>query len=108
MNISLTETAAAHVEQYLNKRGHGLGIRISVVTSGCSGMLYKLEFVDKLNDDDLTITSNGVIIVTDSKSLPYIDGLQMDFVRQGLQTGFKFNNPNEAGHCGCGQSFSVG
>ena len=107
MNISLTETAANHVKQYLIKRGKGIGIRLSVVTSGCSGMSYKLEFVDQLNDDDLTIDSNGVTIVTDPKSLPYIDGMQMDFVREGLQTGFKFNNPNETSHCGCGQSFSV-
>ena len=107
MHISLTETAANHVKQFLQKRGKGLGIRLSVTTSGCSGMSYKLEFVDKLNDDDLTIISNGVTVVSDHKSLPYINGLQMDFVREGLQTGFKFNNPNETCRCGCGQSFSV-
>lgn len=108
MSITLTERAADHVKQYLQKRGKGIGIRLGVTTSGCSGMSYKLEFADVINSDDVTNQCYGVMIVTDPKSLPYIDGVQLDFVREGLQTGFKFNNPNETSHCGCGQSFSVG
>lgn len=107
MNITVTERAANHIKQYLTKRGKGIGIRLGVVTSGCSGMSYKLEFADTINEDDETNESNGVMIVTDPKSLPYIDGVQLDFVREGLQSGFKFNNPNETSHCGCGQSFSI-
>lgn len=106
-NITLTEAAANHIKQYLIKRGKGIGIRLGVVTSGCSGMSYKLEFADNIRDDDLVYEDFGIKLITDPKSLPYIDGIQLDFVREGLQTGFKFNNPNETGHCGCGQSFSV-
>jgi iron-sulfur cluster assembly protein len=105
--LTLTEKAAEHVRGYLAKRGKGFGLRIGVRTSGCSGMAYKLEFVDQANADDLQFESHGVKVVVDPKSLPYIDGTELDFVREGLNEGFKFNNPNEKDRCGCGESFNV-
>lgn len=107
MAVTLTEKAARHVSDYLAKRGKGIGIRLGVRTSGCSGMAYKLEFVDEKQPDDLLFESHGVAVVVDPKSLPYIDGTELDFVREGLNEGFKFNNPNVKGECGCGESFNV-
>lgn len=105
--ITLTEKAAKHVSSFIAKRGNGLGIRFGVHTSGCSGMAYKLEFVDAINPEDTVFESHGVKIMIDPKSLPYIDGTELDYVREGLNEGFKFNNPNVKDECGCGESFNV-
>lgn len=107
MSLSLSESAARHVSNYIAKRGKGVGVRLAVKTAGCSGMAYKLEFVDEPLADDLSFDSFGVKIFTDAKSLPYLDGTQLDFVKEGLNEGFKFNNPNVKDECGCGESFNV-
>ncbi|GDY25637.1 MULTISPECIES: iron-sulfur cluster assembly protein IscA [unclassified Agarivorans] len=107
MAVSLTESAATHVGQFLNNRGAGAGVRLGIKTSGCSGMAYILEFVDQLADDDQVFESHGVNVIVDEKSLLYIDGTELDFVKEGLNEGFVFNNPNVSGECGCGESFSV-
>ena len=107
MAISITENAAQHVAEQLANRGHGLGIRVGVTTMGCSGMAYVLEFVDKLEAGDQVFENQGVKIVVGLKSLAYIDGTEMDFVKQGVNEGFEFSNPNAKGECGCGESFSV-
>ena len=107
MAISLSETAAKHVANFIAKRGKGLGLRLGVRTTGCSGMAYKLEFVDEVSAEDLTFESHGVRVYVDPKSLPYIDGMELDFAREGLNEGFKFNNPNVKNECGCGESFNV-
>jgi len=107
MAVTLTDTAAKHVNNFLAKRGKGIGLRLGVRTSGCSGMAYKLEFVDEVNEDDLVFESAGVKVVVDAKSLPYLDGMELDFAREGLNEGFKFNNPNVKDQCGCGESFNV-
>ena len=107
MAITLTERAATHVQNYLSKRGKGVGVRFGVRTTGCSGMAYKLEFVDAADAADQAFESNGVKVFVDPKSLVYIDGTELDFVREGLNEGFKFNNPNEKDKCGCGESFNV-
>ena len=105
--ITLTEKAAEHVRAYLAKRGKGLGLRVGVRTSGCSGMAYKLEFADAANPDDRLFESHGVKILVDPKSLPYIEGTELDYTREGLNEGFKFRNPNVKDECGCGESFNV-
>ncbi len=107
MAITLTENAAKHVQQFLVKRGKGVGVRLGVRTSGCSGMAYKLEFADEVGSDDIQFVSNGVTVLVDPKSLPYLDGMELDFRREGLNEGFKFNNPNVKNQCGCGESFNV-
>ena len=107
MSISLTEAAAQHVTRFLEKRGKGEGIRLGVRTTGCSGLAYKLEFVDQVAHEDLRFESRGVRVFVDPKSLPYIDGTELDFAREGLNEGFKFNNPNVKAECGCGESFQV-
>ena len=107
MAISLSESAARHVSNFIAKRGKGFGIRLGVKTSGCSGMAYKLEFVDQTEAEDLVFESHGVKVVIDPKSLAYLDGTELDFVKEGLNEGFKFNNPNVKDQCGCGESFNV-
>ena len=107
MSITLTASAANHVQNYLTKRGKGIGLRFGVRTTGCSGMAYKLEFVDAASAEDQTFESNGVKVFVDPKSLVYIDGTELDFVKEGLNEGFKFNNPKEKDKCGCGESFNV-
>ncbi|MFM9972524.1 MAG: iron-sulfur cluster assembly protein IscA [Burkholderiales bacterium] len=107
MAITLTERAARHVANFITKRGKGVGLRLGVRTTGCSGLAYKLEYADALNPEDMTFDSHGVKVVVDPKSLPYIDGTQLDFTREGLNEGFKFNNPNVKDECGCGESFNV-
>jgi iron-sulfur cluster assembly protein len=107
MAITLTENAAKHVQNFLSKRGKGIGLRLGVRTSGCSGMAYKLEFVDVPDSEDLQFVSNGVTILVDQSSLPYLDGMELDYAREGLNEGFKFNNPNVKDQCGCGESFKV-
>ena len=107
MSITLTERAATHVQNYLTKRGKGIGLRFGVRTTGCSGMAYKIEFVDAPSAEDQSFESNGVKVFVDPMSLIYIDGTELDFVREGLNEGFKFNNPKEKDTCGCGESFNV-
>lgn len=106
MSITLTENAARHVQNFLAKRAC-IGLRLAVKTSGCSGMAYALEFADAADQDDLRFESHGVTLLIDPKSLPYLDGTELDFVREGLNEGFKFNNPNVKDQCGCGESFAV-
>ncbi|MDB2410376.1 MAG: iron-sulfur cluster assembly protein IscA [Pseudomonadales bacterium] len=107
MAITMTEKAAEHVLQQLDQRGKGLGIRVGVKTTGCSGMAYVLEFVDEADAEDAVFENHGVSLIVDPKSLVYIDGTIMDFVKEGLNEGFEFKNPNIAGECGCGESFTV-
>ncbi|MCL2892677.1 MULTISPECIES: iron-sulfur cluster assembly protein IscA [Brenneria] len=107
MSISLSDSAAARVNAFMANRGKGLGLRLGVRTSGCSGMAYVLEFVDDVNADDVVFEDKGVKVIIDGKSLVYLDGTELDFVREGLNEGFKFNNPNVTGECGCGESFNV-
>ncbi|GAB4119388.1 MAG: iron-sulfur cluster assembly protein IscA [Sideroxydans sp.] len=107
MGITLTENAAKHVQNFMAKRGKGVGLRLGVRTSGCSGMAYKLEFADDVADDELKFTSHGVTLLVDQQSLPYLDGMELDYTREGLNEGFKFNNPNVKDTCGCGESFKV-
>ena len=105
--ITLTENAARHVQSFLAKRGKGVGLRVGVRTSGCSGLAYKLEFVDAVNPEDVQFESRGVKVVVDPKSLHFIDGTELDYTREGLNEGFKFRNPNVKDECGCGESFNV-
>lgn len=105
--ITLTENAATHVRKFLAKRSKGIGLRVGVRTSGCSGMAYTLEFVDEANAEDQQFESHGVKVLVDPKSLSYLDGTELDYVREGLNEGFKFNNPQVKEQCGCGESFSV-
>lgn len=107
MSVTLSEPAAKHVADFIAKRGKGIGIRLGVKTSGCSGLAYKLEFADAAQPEDLVYESHGVKVLIDPKSLPYIDGTELDYTKEGLNEGFKFNNPNVKGECGCGESFSV-
>lgn len=107
MAITLTEAAATHVAKFLTNRGKGVGLRLGVKTSGCSGMAYVMEFADELQDEDQVFESNGVKLIVDPKSLLYIDGTELDYTKEGLNEGFKFNNPNEKDNCGCGESFTV-
>lgn len=107
MAITMTPAAAKHIETALANRGKGIGIRLGVRTTGCSGMAYVLEFVDDTDQNDLIFEQDGVKVIVDPKSLIYIDGTELDFVREGLNEGFKFNNPNVRGECGCGESFNI-
>jgi iron-sulfur cluster assembly protein len=107
MAISLTETAASHVVKFLTKRGKGVGLRLGVRTTGCSGLAYKLEYADDVRPEDHQFQSHGVTVIVDPKSMPYLDGTELDFTREGLNEGFKFNNPNVKDECGCGESFNV-
>ncbi len=107
MAITLTETAATRVQKFLANRGKGIGLRLGVKTTGCSGMAYTLEFVDDTKPEDIAFESRGVKIIIDPKSLVYIDGTELDFAKEGLNEGFKFNNPNVKDECGCGESFTV-
>ncbi|WP_426414659.1 iron-sulfur cluster assembly protein IscA [Aestuariirhabdus sp. LZHN29] len=107
MAVTMTEAAASHVARFLENRGKGLGIRVGVKTTGCSGMGYVLEFVDEALAEDAVFDCDGVKVVVDPKSLVYIDGTELDFVKEGLNEGFKFNNPQASSECGCGESFSV-
>ncbi|MDR3370954.1 iron-sulfur cluster assembly protein IscA [Rhodoferax sp.] len=107
MSVSLTPAAARHVAKSLAKRGSGIGLRLAVKTSGCNGFAYGLEFVDVTNADDTCFENHGVKVIVDPVSLSMLAGTQLDFVREGLNEGFKFNNPNATANCGCGESFSV-
>jgi iron-sulfur cluster assembly protein len=107
MAVTLTDRAAQHVQRYIAKRGKGVGLRLGVRTTGCSGLAYKLEFADAIAPEDQSFESNGVRVLIDPKSLAYLEGTELDYVREGLNEGFKFNNPNEKDRCGCGESFNV-
>jgi iron-sulfur cluster assembly protein len=107
MALTLTEKAANHIQKSINNRGKGVGLRLGVRTSGCSGMAYVLEFADEVNTEDQVFESQGIKILVDPKSLVYIDGTELDYVREGLNEGFKFNNPNVKDQCGCGESFNT-
>lgn len=105
--ITLTEKAAAHIQSFIRKRGKGIGIRLGVKTSGCSGMAYTLEFADDVGPEDLVFEGHGVKVLVDPKSHVYLDGTELDYTKEGLQEGFKFQNPNVKDECGCGESFHV-
>lgn len=107
MAITLTEPAAERVKNFLSNRGKGIGLRLGVKTMGCSGMAYVLEFVDEMNPEDTVFEDAGVTVIVDPKSLVYLDGTELDYARDGLNEGFKFNNPKEKAACGCGESFTV-
>ncbi|HEU4852739.1 MAG TPA: iron-sulfur cluster assembly protein IscA [Telluria sp.] len=107
MAITLTEKAAKHIKRYIERRGKGIGLRFGVRTTGCSGLAYKLEYVDEATPEDHVFESFGVRVFVDPKSLSYIDGTELDFAREGLNEGFQFNNPNVKDNCGCGESFRI-
>jgi iron-sulfur cluster assembly protein len=107
MAISLTEKAAKHITRYIERRGKGLGLRLGVRTTGCSGLAYQLEYVDEASAEDVMFESLGVKVFVDPKSLAYLDGTELDYAREGLNEGFKFQNPNVKDECGCGESFRI-
>jgi iron-sulfur cluster assembly protein len=107
MAITVTPKAAQQIRKALAQRGSGFGLRLAVKTSGCSGYAYALEFADAPADEDLAFESEGVHLLVDARSLPMVDGTRLDWVREGLNEGFKFDNPNAAATCGCGESFTV-
>ena len=105
--ITITEQAAKQINKNLTKRGKGVGIRLGVKTTGCSGLAYVLEYVDQAESTDVVFTSNDANVYVDPKSLAYLDGVEVDYIRKGLNEGFEFTNPNERDKCGCGESFRV-
>ena len=107
MSVTLTEKAARRVRESIAKRGSGIGLRLGVRTAGCSGLAYTMEFADGREASDREFESNGVTVLIDPRSLPYLAGIELDFVREGLNEGFKFHNPNSKAQCGCGESFTV-
>lgn len=107
MAVTLTENAAERVRKFLTQRGKGEGLRLGVRNSGCSGKAYVIEYADRIEPEDLVYESHGVKVIVDPKSLIYLDGTELDYSREGLNEGFKFNNPNVKNSCGCGESFNV-
>jgi len=107
MTITLTESAADRVKIFLDNRGKGVGLRLGVKTTGCSGMAYIIEFADEIDNDDNVFEDKGVKVLVDPKSLIYLDGTEVDYAKEGLNEGFQFNNPNVKDSCGCGESFTV-
>jgi len=107
MAITITENAADRVKKYIGNRGRGVGLRVGVKTTGCSGMAYVVEFADSIDKEDTVFEEKGVKIIVDPKCLVYLDGSELDFIKEGLNEGFQFINPNEKARCGCGESFSV-
>lgn len=107
MAVSLTHAAQQRVENYLSKRGHGAGLRLGVKHSGCSGWAYVVDYADEQAPNDAVFHSGAVVVFVDADSLPYVDGTEIDFVQEGLNQAFKFNNPNVTDECGCGTSFAV-
>lgn len=105
--ITVTEAAANKIKSNLARRGSGVGVRIGVRTTGCSGLAYVLEYVDRVNDEDTVFHSQAVQVIVDAKSLPILGDLNVDYVRQGLNEGFEFQNPSEKDRCGCGESFRI-
>jgi iron-sulfur cluster assembly protein len=107
MAITLTEAAASRVKQFLDNRGKGVGLRLGVKTTGCSGMAYVIEYADALEEGDVVFENHGIKVIVNPRSLVYLDGTELDYAREGLNEGFKFNNPNVRDMCGCGESFNV-
>jgi len=107
MSVSLTSSAHERVRSFLDKRGSGVGLRLGVRRTGCSGFAYVVNYADEIGADDVVFDQNGVNVIVDRESLALIDGTEIDFVKQGLNEAFKFRNPNVRGECGCGESFSV-
>ena len=107
MGVTFTDSAAKHIKGFLDKRGKGVGLRLAVRTTGCSGLAYVLEFADEVASNDEVFENNDVTVVIDKKSLVYLDGTELDFTKEGLNEGFKFNNPNMKDECGCGESFTI-
>jgi iron-sulfur cluster assembly protein len=107
MSISLTPAAAERVRTFMANRGKGVGLRLGVKQTGCSGFAYVVSYADEVGDRDTVFDDGGVKVIVDAESLRYVDGTQIDFVRQGLNEAFKFRNPNVKGECGCGESFNV-
>jgi iron-sulfur cluster assembly protein len=107
MSISLTSAAADRVRSFLGRRGQGVGLRLSVKKTGCSGFAYVVNYADEIGADDVVFEDQGVKVIVDRASLGYIDGTEVDFVKQGLNEAFRFRNPNVKGECGCGESFTV-
>ncbi len=107
MAITLTEAAASRVKQFLGNRGKGMGLRLGVKTTGCSGMAYVIEYADAIEDGDVVFEAHGVKVIVNPRSLTYLDGTELDYAKEGLNEGFRFNNPNVKDTCGCGESFNV-
>lgn len=107
MAITLTEAAADRVKSFMEQRGKGVGLRLAVKTTGCSGMAYVMEYADAIEGDDLVFEDHGVKLLINPKSLVYLDGTELDYAKEGLNEGFQFNNPNVKDMCGCGESFNV-
>lgn len=107
MSVSLTESAARRILSQLARRGRGLGLRVGVKKSGCSGYAYVLDYADELSPQDRTFEAHGATVVVAADHLPMLDGVTVDFQRDGLNEAFKFRNPNVKGECGCGESFAV-
>lgn len=107
MGITLTEAAATRVTTFLNNRGKGIGVRLGVKTTGCSGLAYTMEFVDDIAPEDQVFEDHGIKVIVDPKSLLYLEGTELDYKKEGLNEGFEFNNPNVKDKCGCGESFTV-
>lgn len=107
MSVYLTETAAKQIQTQIDKRGGGLGLRLGVKKSGCSGFAYVIDFADRIENDDRVFEDHGVKLIVNPEHLPMLDGLQLDYRKQGLNSAFKFENPNVKGSCGCGESFTV-
>jgi iron-sulfur cluster assembly protein len=107
MAITLTEKAADRIKGFLEQRGKGVGLRLGVKTTGCSGMAYVMEYVDEIDDSDVVFEDYGVKVIINPKSLVYLDGTELDYAREGLNEGFRFNNPNVKDMCGCGESFNI-
>jgi iron-sulfur cluster assembly protein len=107
MSVSLTPSAAERVRSFLAKRGSGVGLRLGVKKTGCSGFAYVVNYAEQVAASDVVFEDQGVRVIVDADSLRYVDGTEIDFVRQGLNEAFKFRNPNVRGECGCGESFNV-
>jgi iron-sulfur cluster assembly protein len=107
MAITITQQAADHISRHIEKRGKGIGLRLGVRMTGCSGLAYKLEYVDEPNPQDQVFEYQGVKVFVDPKYMPFLEGVQVDYSREGLNEGFRFSNPNEKASCGCGESFTV-
>ncbi len=107
MSITLTDAAATRVKSYIGRRGKGIGLRVDVKKTGCSGLAYVVDYADAVETDDTVFEDKGVKVVVDSSKLGFLDGTVIDFAREGFNEGFKFKNPNEKDRCGCGESFSV-
>jgi iron-sulfur cluster assembly protein len=107
MAITLTERAASHVRRHIDTRGTGVGLRLGVKRTGCSGLAYVVNFADEVAAGDQVFESSGVKVIVDPESLEYIDGTEVDYVREGLNEAFRFRNPNASSECGCGESFNI-